>query len=38
MLAASEDVEIRRTLLDRMAEARRQTDKLFDLVRAGFSV
>ena len=34
MLAASEDVEIRLTLLNRIAEARRQTDKLFDLVRA----
>ena len=33
MLAASEDVEIRRGLLGRLAEARRQTDKLFDLVR-----
>jgi gamma-glutamyl hercynylcysteine S-oxide synthase len=34
VLAASEDVEIRLTLLKRIAEARRQTDKLFDLVRA----
>jgi gamma-glutamyl hercynylcysteine S-oxide synthase len=34
VLAASEDVEIRLTLLDRLAEARRQTDRLFDLVRA----
>ena len=34
MLAASEDVEIRLTLLNRIAEARRQTDGLFDLVRA----
>ena len=33
MLVASEDVEIRRTLLERIAEARRQTDELFDLVR-----
>jgi iron(II)-dependent oxidoreductase len=33
VLAASEDVEIRLTLLKRMAEARRQTDLLFDLVR-----
>jgi len=33
VLAASEDVEICLTLLNRLAEARRQTDKLFDLVR-----
>ncbi len=33
MLAASEDVENRSALLGRLAEARRQTDKLFDLVR-----
>jgi iron(II)-dependent oxidoreductase len=33
MLAATEDVRIRRTLLERVTEARRQTDKLFDLVR-----
>ena len=33
MLAASEDIEIRQTLLKRIAEARRQTDQLFDLVR-----
>jgi iron(II)-dependent oxidoreductase len=33
VLAAIEDIEIRRTLLKRMAEARMQTDKLFDLVR-----
>jgi ergothioneine biosynthesis protein EgtB len=32
VLAASEDVEIRRTLLGRIAEARRQTDQLFDRV------
>lgn len=35
MLAASEDVEIRRTLLGRVAEARGQTDLLFDLLRPG---
>jgi iron(II)-dependent oxidoreductase len=34
VLAASEDVEIRLTLLNRIAEARRQTDRLFELVRA----
>jgi ergothioneine biosynthesis protein EgtB len=34
MIAAPENVEIRQTLLQRLAEARRQTDKLFDLVRA----
>ena len=33
MLAAAEDVELRRALLDRLADARRQTDKLFELVR-----
>jgi ergothioneine biosynthesis protein EgtB len=33
LIAASEDVEIRRALLGRVAEARRQTDKLFELVR-----
>jgi iron(II)-dependent oxidoreductase len=33
VLAAAEDVEIRLTLLNRIEEARRQTDKLFDLVR-----
>ena len=32
MLAASEDVRIRRALLERVTEARRQTDRLFDLV------
>jgi iron(II)-dependent oxidoreductase len=34
VLAATEDVEIRLTLLNRLAQARRQTDRLFDLVRA----
>jgi ergothioneine biosynthesis protein EgtB len=34
VLAASEDVEVRYKLLDRLAEARLQTDRLFDLVRA----
>ncbi len=34
MIAAPENVEIRQTLLQRLAEARKQTDKLFDLVRA----
>ncbi len=34
MLAASEDVEVRRTLFKRVAEARSLTDRLFDLVRA----
>jgi ergothioneine biosynthesis protein EgtB len=34
VLAASEDVEIRPALLNRIVEARKQTDKLFDLVRA----
>ena len=34
VLAASEDVEVRRTLFGRVAEARRLTDRLFDLVRA----
>jgi iron(II)-dependent oxidoreductase len=34
VLAASEDVEVRLTLLARIEEARRQTDKLFKLVRA----
>ena len=33
MLAAPEDVEIRAALVGRLAEARGQTDKLFDLVR-----
>jgi ergothioneine biosynthesis protein EgtB len=33
VLAASEDVEIRHALLARVAEARRRTDELFDLVR-----
>jgi iron(II)-dependent oxidoreductase len=33
VLAASEDVEIRQTLLKRIAEARRQTDRIFELVR-----
>ena len=33
VLAASEDVEVRLTLLARIEEARRQTDKLFNLVR-----
>jgi ergothioneine biosynthesis protein EgtB len=32
MLAASEDVEIRQRLLKRIAEARKQTDRLFGLV------
>jgi gamma-glutamyl hercynylcysteine S-oxide synthase len=36
VLAASEDIEVRRTLLGRVAEARRQTDELFDLVRPEF--
>ena len=36
MIAASEDVEIRGVLHGRMAEARRQTDKLFELVRPEF--
>src|SRR5579862_2597088 len=34
MLAAFEDVEIRRTLLRRMEEARNQTDRLFRLVKS----
>src|SRR5579872_2380651 len=33
MIAAPENVEIRQTLLQRLAEARKQTDKLFDLIR-----
>jgi iron(II)-dependent oxidoreductase len=33
VLAESEDVEVRQRLLDRVAEARKQTDELFDLVR-----
>lgn len=33
MLAASEEVETRLTLVNRLAEARRQSDELFDLVR-----
>jgi iron(II)-dependent oxidoreductase len=33
VLAASEDVEIRQRLLKRIEEARKQTDRLFDLVR-----
>jgi gamma-glutamyl hercynylcysteine S-oxide synthase len=34
VLAATEDVEIRQKLLHRFADARTQTDRLFDLVRA----
>jgi gamma-glutamyl hercynylcysteine S-oxide synthase len=32
LIAASEDVDVRRVLLERVADARRQTDKLFALV------
>jgi iron(II)-dependent oxidoreductase len=34
VLSATEDVEVRQRLLQRIAEARKQTDQLFDLVRA----
>ena len=33
MLAAAEDIEVRQRLLNRIEEARKQTDQLFDLVR-----
>ena len=32
MIAAAEDIEVRRVVVEQMTEARRQTDKLFDLV------
>ncbi len=38
MLAASEDIEIRRTLFRRMAHARSQTDQAFSLDKTGLSL